>query len=869
MLDFKDITNKLLRGIILSMLLCIFREAGAQTSAIDSVAMYHEATKLNSGKIPQEMIYLHLDNTSYYRGDKIHFACYLVESGRTRPSELSGTVYVELLNPNGKQIDHCVLNVTEGRAHGSLTADETPFTSGYYEIRAYTRYMLNFGPEAIFSRVIPVYVTPKKEGDWSERTITSQEAGKVTSERPKTAKKKSATMTFYPEGGHLVSDLPARIAYELTDASHDALTGVSGRVIDRSNDSIVASFRSGYLGRGTVEFTPKVGRHYSAEIRADGKRYWCDLPAVEEIGIALRVDNLAVADSVEVKVEASPDFADEFLGMSVTSRGEIRHRLIVDLSEDKTARFKIGKSILPSGVALLTLFNSRGDILADRMIFHDRHDTIEMTATFDRPEYHPFSPIEVEVTAVNKKNGRPLDRPFSIAVTEGDNHVAYGSNIRAELLLASEIKGYIHNPAYYFEEGRERELDELMMIQGWRRYRWGELAGLTPVNLRFTPETDIDIYGRVMEARRDRPRAGVAVSALMSRADTAGVLKAYTFTTDDDGRFTLRDSLDGKWTFIVSSSNKAKDHVSNNRIIISSNERPSARSIDVREQRAILDTIGIVAPARDSDSIAAAEMTAGARVLGEVEVRARNDIEWKMEQYMENSIANYDITDYADRLRDMGKDEGRYLLDILPLIDKNFYKVRDTMTYRGKEILFVSDPDLKENGNMFDELMDVQHVADLTGGDVDLTYTMPGLVPIDWIKNIYVNTDASTIADYAARMIQMTYFRTMYDIIMSSYGRFGCAVFIEYYPDYRTRMARGVRRATIEGYTKDVEEFYSPDYSDHVLDPTDVRRTLYWNPSVTLGEDGTAHIRFFNNSVTRRFKVSATAVASDGSLGGM
>lgn len=74
----------------------------SQTSTIDSLVMYHAITAGNSGKIQQEMIYLHLDNTSYYRGDSIFFACYLVTSGKLLPSNLSQNVYVELLNPSGK-----------------------------------------------------------------------------------------------------------------------------------------------------------------------------------------------------------------------------------------------------------------------------------------------------------------------------------------------------------------------------------------------------------------------------------------------------------------------------------------------------------------------------------------------------------------------------------------------------------------------------------------------------------------------------------------------------------------------------------------------------------------------------------------------
>lgn len=109
--------------------LILLLNAMAQThySSVDSLSIYHEATGLNSGKIQQEMIYLHLDNTSYYRNDRIYFACYVVTSGKLKPSDMSRTVYVELLNPSGKVIDHCVLKTVKGRCHGSLAVKETPF----------------------------------------------------------------------------------------------------------------------------------------------------------------------------------------------------------------------------------------------------------------------------------------------------------------------------------------------------------------------------------------------------------------------------------------------------------------------------------------------------------------------------------------------------------------------------------------------------------------------------------------------------------------------------------------------------------------------------------------------------------------------
>ena len=48
-----------------------------------------------------------------------------------------------------------------------------------------------------------------------------------------------------------------------------------------------------------------------------------------------------------------------------------------------------------------------------------------------------------------------------------------------EMLLSSEVKGFIPNPAWYFEKDDDEHrqaLDLLMMTQGWRRFDWREMA---------------------------------------------------------------------------------------------------------------------------------------------------------------------------------------------------------------------------------------------------------------------------------------------------------------------------------------------------------------------------------------------------------
>lgn len=54
--------------------------------------------------VPQEKVYLHLDNMGYFENEQIWFKAYLTRTDTGRPSDLSKVLYVELLNMSGDVI---------------------------------------------------------------------------------------------------------------------------------------------------------------------------------------------------------------------------------------------------------------------------------------------------------------------------------------------------------------------------------------------------------------------------------------------------------------------------------------------------------------------------------------------------------------------------------------------------------------------------------------------------------------------------------------------------------------------------------------------------------------------------------------------
>ena len=156
----------------------------------------------------------------------------------------------------------------------------------------------------------------------------------------------------------------------------------------------------------------------------------------------------------------------------------------------------IDTSLLPTGVNDLIILDEEGRLLADRLFFvnHHDYDLQPVTVSGLRDEYQPFEAVTLDFQA-------PADmKHLSISVRDGANEeLTYDTgSILTDLLLSSELKGFVAYPDYYFEadDAQHRQaLDLLMMVQGWRRYDFAEITSGTP--LRYQPEQYMTVEGSV------------------------------------------------------------------------------------------------------------------------------------------------------------------------------------------------------------------------------------------------------------------------------------------------------------------------------------------------------------------------------------
>ncbi|MEA4916191.1 hypothetical protein [Proteiniphilum sp.] len=832
---------------------------------IKKLSPYIEALQNFSKNIPQEKVYLHFDNTSYYQNDKIWFKCY-VTSGQRQLSLLSKTLYVELLNPGGEIVDKRILPIEDGVCHGDFTLNRLPFYSGFFEVRAYTKYMLNFDEDIIFSRLIPVFDIPKKEGNFEEKSMlnfTRWGIRNYTVIRKIEKKEKKLNLRFFPEGGNLVQGVASRVAFEATDEIGNPadVTGVVRDATDREVCRIITL----HEGRGVFTYTPTdVDRRQRdiAEVEYAGKKYRFELPTALPQGVVMEVDHLSHTDSVGVTLRKNASTPAEILGIAVLNGGKLQNAFF-SYVEEADFVFKIDKKQFSSGVSQIVLFNANGEVLCDRLVFIQmkeflNNDLLHFKIKSGKSTYKPFEEVNMEISVTDKK-ANPLSAVFSFSVRDGENEVLHRQNILTDLLLMSEIRGFVRDPVYYFEKGDERALDELLMVQGWRRYPWKQMAGLEPIDIKYLPEQGIEIHGKVVSLVRQKPQPEVDVSMMLTKKreeNAVGGDFIKSLVTDEQGGFSFVSDLPGRWSMIltVSEKGKKKDHL----ILLDrafSPERKKYRYADMQvitagknnepmgeeELAGQENDDSDLSLTANRDSMAGLGIDEKTHLLDEVTVIGKRNT--KTRDILRNrstSVAYYDVHTEMDNIFDQGEYIGNDLDRLLMKMNKHFTK----SVFDKEKLLYKQQPPLF--------IINYKHAS---YNDPKFDSYIHQYLNIDAIKSVYINETRDIICHYAPKGV---------NIDCSGYS---CVVFIETYEGkIPVSGAKGVRKTWLEGYSE-VSEFYSPNYAILPPEPNDYRRTLYWNPTVTADENGNAKITFYNNSRCTNFSISAETVTPEGLIG--
>lgn len=416
------------------------------------------STNTDIGNVSLELVYLQTDKGIYETGEDLWFKTYVMDAQSLALSERSKTLFVEMLNAQDSIVWQEKYPVLSGIAEGHIYVDKE-LKEGDYRIHAYTRFSF------LNDTVRPLY--PKKIR--VVKNIAHKGTGNLQGKDQPVAR-----LSFFPEGGYLIDGIAAKVAFQARD---DKGMPVKAKGVLQENGKEIARLETVHEGMGFVFVLPH--KESSYKVVLDDAR---EFPFAEVTASGLSLHLRKQTDEyLDFHLSQPKGTATQ----TVKLEGKIRGRLCCMATGTLRERLKVQiplKEFTMQGIAEFTLYNADGQPMAERLVYVHPNRKLHIELRTDSARYFTRGKGKLNIK-VTDEAGQPVQAHLGLSLFDH----AYQNELNPENMLSycflsTEIKGNIHNPTYYFDEGNKNRLaalDLLLLTQGWRRYVWEKVDSAT------------------------------------------------------------------------------------------------------------------------------------------------------------------------------------------------------------------------------------------------------------------------------------------------------------------------------------------------------------------------------------------------------
>ena len=821
-------------------------------------------------RIPKEKLYLHLDKPFYGAGEKIWFKGYLVNATTHQDNSQSNFIITELINRSDSIVERKKIRRDSLGFHNAFTLPAT-LPAGDYYLRGYSNWMLNEDPDFFFSRNIKIgnsidntivsSIEYQQEDDThytAKIKFTSNvqavfenttikylylENGKIKNKGKKKTdengwisislpdlKSPAARrievefddpqyiykrtfylpvftndfdVKFFPEGGALLSIPHQNVAFKVQGADGFSKE-VEGFLFNSKGDTLT-NFRSEHNGMGIFTMNPVDNETYYVTARTNDsitKRF--DLPAIEPKGISIAMSHYKQEIRYEIQKTETTEWPQKLFLLAHT-RGKLA--ILQPINPERT----FGKM----NDSLFMLIDQQGNALSERLVFVPDHKPNQWQITADQPTYGKREKVSLQIAAKDNE-GNPVEGTFSVSITDRKSIQpdSLADNILSNLLLTSDLKGYVEDPAYYFlnQDARTlRSIDYLMMTHGWRRHKIENVLRTPSLNFTNYIEKGQTISGRIMGFFG----ANVKKGPICVLAPKYNIIA--TTETDEKGQFIVNTSFRDSTTFLVQARTKK-----------------GFAGVDI-----------LMDPPQYPVATHKAPYFNGAATFMEDYLMNTRD-----QYYMEGGMRVYnlkEVTVTAKRERPSSK----------------------SIYTGGINTYTVEEDRLQGYGQTaFDAASRLPSVTITNGSEIHIrNNSEPAIIVIDDI----VYEDASDILKdiQVSDMSSISLLRGADAVILGPRASGGAVVITLKDPrNLPARPAQGIITYTPLGYSESVE-FYHPTYDTPEkknAQRSDFRSTVYWNPELRLDAEGKATIEYYTPDSTAPEDIIIEGVDKNGKV---
>ena len=828
-------------------------------------------------RIPKEKLYLHLDKPFYGAGEKIWFKGYLVNAITHQDNAQSNFIITELINRSDSIVERKKIRRDSLGFHNAFTLPAT-LPAGDYYLRGYSNWMLNEDPDFFFSRNIKIgnsidntivsSIEYQQEDDThytAKIKFTSNvqavfenttikylylENGKIKNKGKKKTDEngwisislpdlKSPVarrievefddpqyiykrtfhlpvftndfdVKFFPEGGALINIPHQNVAFKAQGADGFSKE-IEGFLFNSKGDTLT-NFRSEHNGMGIFTMNPVNNETYYVTVRTNDsitKRF--DLPAIEPKGISIAMSHYKQEIRYEIQKTEATEWPQKLFLLAHT-RGKLA---ILQPINPKRTFGKMNGSLFTEGITHFMLIDEQGNALSERLIFVPDHKPNQWQITTDQPTYGKREKVSLQIAAKDSE-GNPVEGTFSVSITDRKSIQpdSLADNILSNLLLTSDLKGYVEDPAFYFlnQDARTlRSIDYLMMTHGWRRHKMENVLRTPSLNFTNYIEKGQTISGRIMGFFG----ANVKKGPICVLAPKYNIIA--TTETDEKGQFIVNTSFRDSTTFLVQARTKK-----------------GFAGVDI-----------LMDPPQYPVATHKAPYFNGATTFMEDYLMNTRD-----QYYMEGGMRVYnlkEVTVTAKRERPSSK----------------------SIYTGGINTYTVEEDRLQGYGQTaFDAASRLPSVTITNGSEIHIrNNSEPAIIVIDDI----VYEDASDILKdiQVSDMSSISLLRGADAVILGPRASGGAVVITLKDPrNLPARPAQGIITYTPLGYSESVE-FYHPTYDTPEkknAQRSDFRSTVYWNPELRLDAEGKATIEYYTPDSTAPEDIIIEGVDKNGKV---
>lgn len=769
------------KQLLLSISLIIFSTVMAQQDTVNLVS--------------REKLHIHTDKEVYLPGETIWFKVYLQQG--YFPAIGSTNLYAELFDQTGVIIQRSVLPIIDASCNGSLQLSDTATGVNFF-IRAYTA---ESKKDTDFIYTKPIRVLTQKKTAVQVNTIFT------------------TNLHFFPEGGRFINGVENRVAFKATYSN--AMPYPVKAVIKNNNGVMVDSIAEMHNGMGIFSITPNAGEKYYAE--------WIDntdvirktfLPEAVNNGITLHAEEVNKHLYYVIQKPATDSLLTDIKVVAYLQQ-KIVYSAKINIDAAPVVSGKIPLSQLPTGIMQITVFDRNEQPLAERISFINNNNY-----SFDASVN-----ILEKKTGIRERNTIEITVPdtlsanLSVSVYDGEFNNNLSGNIYSDLLFGNDIKGYVHEPAWYFNgtnAEKKKALDLVMQTNGWRRYQ----PQIKPADEDYIPLT-----GTVLNDKK-LIQSGQSVTLMLQQKDSTK--QFYTVVTNDKGIFTKSgfiyyDTITVWYQF--NQKNKTAKEMS--LLFGKSFSNTSPTTVQLPFVPVMMDHSTAVPAVMEKETAT---------------------------KFLSQKITD-GFTAKGYKLDDVTVKSRKWRTDPMYLMDEKYA----SGTFRGGATVFsfdvMNDPMANAKGDIMNYLLGKVPGLSLAyprggtiGGFKRLMYNR------DPLKLIYIDehpfrfdtNDAMAYTEIQNLNIEDIAYIKFYSRDPLEPLTAALAIYLKKGDEIDTKKMSVLPKIKLPGYTT-VKEFYSPDYSVPNAKPVaaDLRTTLYWQPYLLT--DKTNHkaiIHFYNNDVS-------------------